>query len=362
MFARDSASYRAALVSAAIGCVWLTLIGCAPTADSRTASAQASPATSVPVSVSVAPVTVRSAARQLKFVGSLYGSEEVTLSSQIEGQIREVRADLGDRVEVGQVLAEIERDQLEARLRVAEARLAKSRADEARGRELVARKVISPQEYETMKTAAAVAAAEHDGLVVLLRYSTVRSPVAGSVAGRMTSVGEYVRPGTPLFKLVADRTLKLRGDVPERFARDLAVGQEVRVAVDAWPGTTFTGRVERIAPAANSENRSITLEAAIDNRAGKLKPGFFATASVVTSADDQVLLVPEQAVVRFAGVTRLFVVRDGVAHQVAVRLGSRGGGGYVEILEGLQPGDFVATSGLAELRNGSPVSIREAGS
>jgi membrane fusion protein (multidrug efflux system) len=355
----DLASWR--LLWVVVGAL-LVQAGCVRSADSRSTAAQGIAPTPAPVVVTAARVSVRAATRRLSLVGTLFGTEEVTLSSQVEGQIRTVNADLGDRVEAGQVLAEIEKDQLEARLRVAEARLAKAQADEVRGRELAGKRVISPQEYETMKTAAAVAVAERDGLIVLLRFATVRSPLTGSVARRLTSAGEYVRAGTPLFELVADGALKLRGDVPERFSRVLAVGQPVEVTVDAWPDMVFSGRLERVSPASNPENRSISVEALIENENRKLKPGFFASAGIVTQSDDQALLVPEKAVVRFAGVTRLFVVRDGVARQTPVRVGHRDEDGYVEITEGVYPDDVVVTSGFAQLSNGSPVSIQEAGS
>jgi membrane fusion protein (multidrug efflux system) len=330
--------------------------GCLRSADSGTKPAVAEAPTAAAMAVSVAPVSVRPVPRVLKFVGTLYGHEEITLSSQVEGRLRAVHADLGDRIAADQVLAEIEDDQLRARLRETEAMLAKARADEARGRELAGGQVISPQEYEAMKTAAAVAEAQRDLLNILTAHTRVRSPLHGSVAQRLVSAGEYVRPGTPLFKLVADHPLKLRGDVPERFAAELAPGQPVEIGVDAYSTARFTGRLDRISPAANPQNRSITVEVVVDNEARQLKPGFFAHASIVTRADDQALFVPAQALLSFAGVTKLFVVRDGVAHQTPVRTGTRGAEGYVEIVEGLYADETVVTSNLDQLEDGAAVT------
>ena len=178
----------------------------------------------------------------------------------------------------------------------------------------------------------------------------------------MVSAGEYVRAGTPLFDLVADHPLKLRGDVPERFAQELAVGQPVQIKVDAYPEVLFEGRLARVSPAANPENRSITVEAVVDNPDRRLKPGFFANASIVTRADDEAVVVPETAVISFAGVTKLFVVRDGVAYERHVRTGTRDDQGLIEIVEGLHADEVVATSGLSKLENGAPVTIRPASS
>jgi membrane fusion protein (multidrug efflux system) len=344
------------------GCVLLALMatvwsGCERPAASQAAAAEAKAAA---VPVTVARVSVQPSHRVVNFVGTLYGKDEVTLSSQVEGQIKSLAVDLGDPVHAGQVLAEIDDDQWRARLREAEATLAKAQADEARGRQLRERNIISPQEYETMKTQAQVVQAQRDALTVTLRHTHVESPLTGAVAKRFVSAGEYVRAGSQLFSLVAEDPLKLRGDVPERFAHELQVGQAVNVKVDAYPDAVFAGRLARISPASNPENRSVAVEALVDNQDRKLKPGFFANAAVVTRTDERALMVPQEAVVTFAGVTKLFVISDGAAHERQVQTGTRGSGGLVEIVEGVQPDEVVATSGLTKLGNGVTVTVREA--
>jgi membrane fusion protein (multidrug efflux system) len=309
--------------------------------------------------VTVAPVSVRPSARVVNFVGTLYGNEEVMLSSQVEGQIRALTVDLGDQVVAGQVLAQIDDDQWRARLREAEAMLAKARADEARGRQLRERKIISVQEYETMKTQAEVAQAQRDTLTVTIDHARVVSPITGAVAKRFVSVGEYVRPGSQLYSLVAQDPLKLRGDVPERFAHELQVGQSVQVRIDAFPEAVFDGRLARISPASNPQNRSVSVEAEVANRDHRLKPGFFANAAVITRTDDRAVMVPQEALMTFAGVTRLFVINDGTAHQRTVQTGTRSSGDMVEILDGVAPGDVVAISGLTKLSEGTAVTVRQ---
>jgi membrane fusion protein (multidrug efflux system) len=348
------------LIAAALA-AWAALAACGKHADApAAAAATATVATDEALQVTVAPVVQRPTQRLLKFVGTLFGNEEVALSSQVDGQVTAVHADLGDAVHGGEVLLDIDDGSMRAQLREIEARLAKARADEARGRELLKSNIVSPQEYESMQTAVAVAAAQRDSLNVTLEHKHVRSPLTGSVVKRRVSVGEYVRPGTPLFDLVSDDPLKLRGDVPERFTEELAVGQPVQIKVDAYPDAVFDGRLLRVSPAANAENRSISVEAAVPNPDRRLKPGFFATANIVTRADDQALMVPETAVITFAGVTKLFVVSERTAHERRVRLGTRDEHGNIEVLEGIQPGETVATSGLAKLEDGMPVAVRAA--
>jgi len=337
----------------------IALYAAGEAASSPASVAFAAGATSGALPITAATVRVQPSVRMVNFVGTLYGNEDVTLSSQVEGQIKSLSADLGDHVEAGQALAQIEDDQWRARLREAEATLAKARADEARGRQLVDRKVISPQEYESMKTLVEVALAQRDTLTVTIRHARVEAPISGAVARRFVSSGEYVHPGSQLFSLVAEDPLKLRGDVPERFAHELQIGQTVQVRVDAFPNATFPGRLARISPASNPENRSMAVEATVDNHEHTLKPGFFANAAVATRTDDRALLVPQEAVVTFAGVTKLFVIKDGVAHERRVQTGTRGSGGLVEITEGLNGDELVATSSLTKLEDGGAVIIQE---
>jgi len=325
----------------------------------RAATAAAEGGADGPIPITAATAVIRPSERVVSFVGTLFGDEEVTLSAQIDGAIQEISADLGDPVEKNQALARIEDAQLRARLREAEAHLAKARADEQRSRQLAATKVISEVEYETMKTGVAVAEAQRDTLAVMVQYADVRSPLKGSVARRMVSSGEYVRPGTPLFALVADDPLKLRGDVPERYAPELKPGQDVRIRVDAFGGKEFPGKLSRISPASNRENRSIAVEILVENGERTLKPGFFANAAIVTRTDDQAVMIPQEAVTTFAGVTKVFVIEGDTARERQVRPGTRAADGLVEIVEGLKANEVVATSGLTKLQEGAAVAVKK---
>jgi len=347
----------ATLVWAGSGCSEAP-VGTAIAADAE-AKAVAAEASATAIPIAVAPVIVQPSARLVNLVGTLFGDEQVTISSQVEGQIDALGADLGDEVGRGQLLAQVNTDQWDARLREADATLTKAKSDEERGRQLRETNVISTQEYEGAKTRVDVATAQRDTLRVTIQQARVVAPLNASVARRLVSVGEYVRPGTPLFTLVVQDPLKLRGDVPERYSSELKVGQSVQVRVEAFPSEVFTGTLARISPAANPENRSVAIEARIDNVARKLKAGFFGNAAVVTRSDDRALMVPQEAIVSFAGVTKLFVVTNGRAVARSIELGTRGNDGLVEIVEGVQAGEQVAVSGLSKIEDGAVVSIKE---
>lgn len=186
--------------------------------------------------------------------------------------------------------------------------------------------------------------------------TTVRAPIAGLVAKRHLSAGEFVKENTALFTIVVANPLKYVGTVPERQAPELREGQTVRLTVEAYGDKAFTGAVTRLAPAVDVQTRTLVLEARVPNQDGALRPGFFAKGSVLTRQDPAVVFVPGESVTSIAGITKVFVVADGKAQERLVKLGARQGT-WVEIADGVKAGEIVATSNLAALFNGAPVEL-----
>jgi RND family efflux transporter MFP subunit len=185
---------------------------------------------------------------------------------------------------------------------------------------------------------------------------TLRAPLTGSIARRHLNPGQYVPENTPVFTIVRTDVLKFTGTVPEHASLDVRPGQSVRIRVDPVPGRDFPGRVTRVSPAVDVASRTVTIEAEVPNPERLLKPGLFARAAVVLRQDQDVAFVPESAVAYFAGITKVFVVTAGAAHERAVSLGARKDG-FIEVVKGVQPGEQVATSGLAQLHDGAPVTV-----
>ena len=352
-------SIAAALLLAALG-------GCSggktdtPAATPTTASPAAGGASDQAITVTIEPVAVERVERTVDFVGTLRADAEAEVATEVDGRLLSIDADLGDQVAAGQVLASLDSAGLEAQLREATANLQKSTTEEARAAKLKAQGVMSQQEYDTISSAQRVALARRDVLAIHLGHTKIRAPFAGRIAKRLVDVGNYVRTGTPIFVLVADDPLRLRGEVPERFVSELKIGQEVRGSVEAYPDDVLTGHLARISAAADSTSRALTIEATIPNPDGKLKVGFFCKAAILTRTDSEALVVPVEALVNFAGVTRVFVV-DGTdtAHSRPVRTGLTLGT-RIEITDGLGRDERVATSALARLADGSKVVVRAA--
>jgi multidrug efflux pump subunit AcrA (membrane-fusion protein) len=187
------------------------------------------------------------------------------------------------------------------------------------------------------------------------------------VAARKVAEGEMIRifPAQGLFRLVIDAPLKLVVTVPERFFAEIKLGQDVALHVESYPDHTFAGQVARINPTIDRGNRTFTLEVLVVNTDKRLRPGSFAKASIRTRQDDRTLTVPEEAIVRFAGVVKVFVIENGKARAVEVRTGeavtvlSAGRPQrWVEVAGALKPGDRVVTSGQATLSDQTAVRVR----
>ncbi len=235
-------------------------------------------------------------------------------------------------------MAQVDLEQFPDRVRVSEAQLESDRS------------TVRVAEADLRRREAELALARKK-----LADATLRAPIAGAIARRHLNPGQHVAEDTPVFTIVRTDPLKFTGTVAERAALEVHAGQTIRVRVEPVPGREFSGRVTRVSPAVDVTNRTVQMEAEVPNAQGVLKPGLFARAAVTLREDRGVAFVPESAVAYFAGITRVFVVADGRVRERAVRLGTRQDG-FVEVIQGVTPGERVATSGLAQLQDGAPVA------
>jgi membrane fusion protein, multidrug efflux system len=360
-----------------------------------------------PVKARVVSVVSREIQRTVDSVGSLFPFEEVTVSSEVEGRVDQVYVDVGDGVPPGRPLVKIvpvelslTLDEQKAALRQIEARLAppeggelqepkdasevkKAEADRQdaeqkfdRAQELFREGLISRQTYdeaEARRNAARAAydmsvqnvhnlraqAAQRMASVALadkkLKDSVIRAPFAGHVKERMVSPGQYVKVQTPVMIIVDSDPLRVRLKVPEKMAGWVAVGQPVRIQVEAYPDRSFEARISRINPSVEPQTRSFEVEALLDNKEGLLKPGFFARASIASSHVDKALLVPQEALRYLYGVYKIYAVEKSALKETEVKLGAREGD-EVEVVSGIKDGAQVAVAVPGEeLRDGAPV-------
>lgn len=189
-----------------------------------------------------------------------------------------------------------------------------------------------------------------------LSYALVFSPIDGYVAERTADLGEYVSPTTKVATVVRINPLRIRIDIPEQAIPEVQVGQSVSITTSAWPDKNFSGRIARISPNVSATSRTLTVEAEIENRSGVLKPGQFATVRILQPRTEPAVLVPARSVRTEAGVSRLFVIKDGRAQQRLVQLGQTEGD-LIEIKSGVAANEQVATSNVEQLSDG--VAVRQ---
>jgi RND family efflux transporter MFP subunit len=184
-----------------------------------------------------------------------------------------------------------------------------------------------------------------------LSYAVIPAPIDGFVTERTADLGEYVSPQQKVVTIVRINPLRIRIDIPEQSIPEVKVGQSVSITTSAWPDRNFSGRVARIAPNVTATSRTLTVEAEIENSSGALKPGQFATVRILQERAEPAVLVPARAVVTEAGVSRLYVIKDGHAEQRVVQTGQTEGD-LIEIRSGVAADEQVATSNVEQLSDG----------
>jgi RND family efflux transporter MFP subunit len=359
--------------------------------------------------VRVVPAAERALPRTVAATGTLAAEDQVTLSAKVAGRLERIDVDLGSRVKRGEVVAQLDQTDFKLRVEQAEAALQQARArlglsptgtdeqvdpektaivrqafavlEEARltrdrsvrllEQQLIARAQLDTAEanlkvaegryqdaIEEVRNRQAVLAqrrSERDLARQQLADTIVVAPVDGAVSQRQASPGEFVAAGAALATLVRIHPLRLRVSVPERESTGVRAGQTVRLTVEGDPNA-YAGRVVRLAPIVQELNRTLTVEAEVPNERGLIRPGAFARAEIVTDAAQPVLTVPTSALVVFAGVEKVLVVRGGKTAEVRVQTG-RKLGEEVEIVEGLKRGDSVVDK-PGNLTGGQAVTVR----
>jgi RND family efflux transporter MFP subunit len=388
----------------AVVVIGLAAAGCSKT---DTAQARGRDTSAKPVTVDV--VREETVKRVVELVGTLAAVDQVTISSEADGKVSRILADLGDPVKAGQPLIQIDRekqqynfDQQRATLEKALAQLGapdpqhlpeaektpdvqKANADLAQARQaydranaLFKRTLVPQQTLDDAATAlqskqasydlslqnaknlrASIQASEASMKLAdrQLRDTEIRAPFDGYVEKRLVNLGELVKSQMPVMSVVRVDPLKVIAEIPEKMAPWIKDGQPVQLHVDAYPDRTFVGQVSRISPAVNTATRAFPFEALVPNKDAVLKPGTFARVHIESGKIDNVLTLPYSTMQYRYGVNRVFVV-DGdklAARELKVgdRLGDR-----IEIISGVKAGDRVAATDVDKLADGLKVTTK----
>ena len=353
-------------------------------------------------------VAKKSVRRSVDVVGTLAAVDQVTISSEAEGTVRAILADLGDRVTAGQVLIQLDHEkqqytyeQQQAALaralaqygatdpqrlppieqtpdvRKAKAELEQAQQAFTRAEELSSRSLISQQNYDDAQAVlhskqagyeaglqsarnlrASIQASEATMKLAgrQLRDTDIRAPFEGYVERRLVNLGELVKTQMPVMGIVRLDPLKVTAELPERMAPWISDGRPVELRVDAYRDRTFGGKVTRISPAVNTATRAFPFEAVVPNKDAALKPGTFARVHVESGKVDDVLTLPYAALQYRYGVNRVFVVKGDRLSMRELQIGERLGD-RVEIASGVKEGEPVAITDVDTLSDGARVTV-----
>ena len=289
--------------------------------------------------------------------GTLRADEAVDLQAEVSGRVVDIHLPEGKTVREGDVLVKIDDSVLRASLRRAEARRELGRIREKRLEGLVREGGVSRQEYEEAQGEGAVLEAEVEMIRTELARCEIRAPFDGWVGLRYVSTGAYVTPASRIATLQRLSSVKVDFSIPERYAPHVQPGAAVRFTV-AGSGAAYTGEVVAVEPRIDVATRTVPIRAVCRTPDLGLFPGLFARVEFAVNQDANALLVPAIAVIAGLEERYVFVAREGKAERVRVRIGTRTPT-QVQIIEGLQPGDLVLTSGVQQLRAGLSVRVIE---
>jgi RND family efflux transporter MFP subunit len=387
----------------------IALSGCSRQENKAEAASTKAPE---PIEIRVASAELRKLDKSIAITGSLHPDETVSVSSEVPGRVSNILVDFGQNVRKGQVVAELDKQELQlavdrskAALAQALARLgldpnqdnvrpdttpmirqAQAQMEDARSKfenasRLVKTGDISQERFTEMEKVyqtrqAALDAARDDARTLLAQVqalktevklaqkrlgdATVRAPFDGSVEQRLVSPGAYLKENTPILTLMKTNPMRLRVEMPESAVGAARVGATLTFATDAAPGETFTATVRELNPALNQQSRTLTAEARITRNDPRLRPGMFVQVQLAMQKGSEAVMIPKDAIYNVAGLNKMFVVRDGRVVEQRITPGEEIDG-WVEVpREAVNPGERVAISALAQLVTGT--AVKTAGS
>jgi multidrug efflux system membrane fusion protein len=301
----------------------------------------------------------------LTAVGDLAAVHQVNVTSDVSGRITDIMFTAGSNVKAGSPLLQLfdgpeQGDLASFKAQATGAQLALDRAKQLAARQFGPQSTADAAQATYDQANAGIAKTE-----AIISQKLVRAPFDGELGVRHVEVGQFLTAGTQIVTLTDLSTLYANFTVTEKDSAALKVGQTVRVAVDAYPGRTFEGKITAIEPQIATDTRNIRVQATLDNPDHILKPGMFATTTVVLPDKPAVVTVPETAVDYTLYGDSVFLITekkadDGKTGLTAVRTFVRTGdriNGRAEILSGLKPADRVVAVGQLKLQSGAAVVI-----
>ena len=300
----------------------------------------------------------RDLSRELALSGSVEPRVRIRLASRTSGTLRRVGPEEGDRVSVGEVLAELDMSEEEAELRRARAQEEEARLSYERASNLRERQAISQSEYENASVALQVAESDRSLWQTRVAFGQVSAPRDAVVTARYFEPGEAVQARETLFELAAMDELVLRLGVSELDVVHLQPGQSVPIRLDAMRGELLEGSIRRIFPGAEADSRLVTVEVSLPEGAAEqgVRPGFLGRIRMPVDPRPEAIAVPASAIGEDGDSRYVYVVEDDTLKRREIRTGVTRGQ-WTEVTEGLEAGEIVLATNPLDMQEGQAVRV-----
>lgn len=308
-----------------------------------------------PVPVEIARASRRAVAASYTGTAPLEARAESQVVAKTSGVALAVLVEEGQTVRAGQPLLRLDSARHALQVAQSAAQLRKLEANYARSQQLAKQNLISANDLDQLRYDLENARATNRLANLELSYTTVVAPISGVVASRSIKTGNFVQINTPIMRIVDTSRLEAVLNVPERELATLKAGLPVTLAVDALPGQTFKGTVDRVSPVVDSGSGTFRVVASFEG-GGVLKPGMFGRIRVDYDQRADALVVPREALLDDGSDPAVYVVRERKAVRVPVKLGYLDGE-WAEVRAGVREGEPVVTAGKAALRDGTLVQV-----
>lgn len=339
----------------------VTAGGCGgPGADSPGQPAAGQPAERI-LSVRVQEIATQPFSETLQLTGAIKATDDVVVSTEEGGTLREWRYARGAWVRRGDIIAIMSDDVLRPAYDAARAQARMAELNYEKQQKVFEEAAVSELQVRTSEYQRDAATAQAALNEARWERTRIKAPVSGILDDRYPDAGEFVPPGSPVARVIDLSQVKALIAVPERYAGTITKGARARLTVTAYPRETFDGTVSFVGSAVNPDNRTFPVEIMLRNPGHRLKPEMIARTSILQSVERMTILVDENQVQqlerdRYA----VYVASGGRAVRRDVMIGARSGG-KVEILSGLSPGDRLIVTGQESLYDGLLVSTEDQG-
>ena len=316
-----------------------------------------------PINIKIEIVKPTRLVDAIQIAGTVKAFEDVNISPEEGGVIKEWKAKKGQYVKKGDLIVVLKDEVIKAGYDAAEAQYQMAQLNVEKQEKVFDQQGISELQYKNLQYGRDGAKANADLMKARWERTQIRSTINGIVEntpiGNLINEGEFAPPGVPLVRIVNNSKVKIQAEVPELYSGTLPLGIPAIITFDALPGDTLKGRVSFVSSAVSAANRTMQVEIILSNPLRKLKPEMVAKVKLLREAKNNAILVSEnvvQLVDRDCMI--VYVEKGGKAEERRLKFGGRQGM-MLEVIEGLKPGEHLVVAGFQKLVNGTPVIVSQ---